>query len=197
MTSLPSADDVFLRYFAHWYEPGDLARRGHEATRPDLEEGYDAAARAAAISGLTSDDREDAAEQIADMLDAAKGDWPDLVGASGPVSRAWIAAFDEYYDRERVAEVLEASDPMDYSNELIVLCCELGAVLGTVLKAEAPTLEWIHDAPYWESALLDPAHGYRINVFHWAVRKFSADGVADAYSAKIAECTRLVSTGWS
>jgi hypothetical protein len=95
-----------------------------------------------------------------------------------------------------VAEVLEAADPEDFSNDLLVLCCEFGAVLGAALRQDAPQLEWVYDWPYWESGLLDPAHGYRINVFHWAIKKFSDYGVDDGFAAKVEMCVKLMKTGW-
>jgi hypothetical protein len=93
--------------------------------------------------------------------------------------------------------MVEASDPAKLGNELLVLCCEFGAVLGEVLRTAAPRLEWVYDWPDWESGLLDPAHGYRINVFHWAVKKFSDYGLDDGFAAKVAQCVSLVESGWS
>lgn len=197
MTRLPDADDVFRRYFARWYDPEDLARRGFEATRSDVEQRYCAGIGGADASPLTPEAQADVAGQIETMLDAVRTDWPDAFGIKGAVGLAWVDAFDRYYDAARVAKLLERSNPADFGNELLVLCCEFGAVLGSVLRAEAPRLEWLYDWPYWESALLDPAHGYRINVFHWAVKKFSRYGVDDGFAAKIQQCAQLVKTGWS
>lgn len=197
MTQLPDADDVFLRYFARWYESDELARRGYEATRPDLEQCYPRGISGREASPLTPEGQADVADRIRSMLDAAAGDWPDMLGVSGRPGPEWVETFDAFYDRVRVAEVLDASDPADFGNELLVLCCEFGAVLGAVLQTEAPQLEWVYDWPYWESGLVDPAHGYRISVFHWAVKKFSDYGVEDGFAAKVKQCARLVETGWS
>lgn len=195
--ALPTADDLFLRYFARWYEAGELARRGYEAARPDVEQRYPVGVRASHATALHPEGQAEVAARVAEMLEAAAGDWADILGVAGPPSPEWIDAFDGYYDRERVAEVIAASDPDNFGNELVVLCCELGAVLGAVLRRGAPSLEWVYDWPYWESGLLDGAHGYRLNVFHWAIRKFSAEGVDDGYRSKVEQCLRLVEHGWS
>ena len=172
-------------------------RRGFEATRPDVEHRYPVGVRASHVTPLAPEGQAEVAARVAEMLEAAVGDWGDILGVTGAPSPAWVDAFDRYYDRERVAEVLEASDPENFGNELVVLCCELGAVLGAVLRREAPALDWVYDWPYWESGLLDPAHGYRINVFHWAMRKFSADEVDGGQLAKVEQCRRLVVHGLS
>jgi hypothetical protein len=197
MRALPDADAVFHRYFAPWYEPDDLARRGHAATRPDAEWREPSGVRAAALSPLDPDGQREVAERIDAMVDAARGDWAGIPGADGPSGPAWVDAFDRYYDRERVGEVLDDSDPADFSNELVVLCCELGAVLGEVLRRQWPRLEWLYDWPYWESALHDPVHGSRLNVFHWAIRKFSDGGADEGVAARLRQCRTLVAHGWS
>ena len=196
MTALPDADDVFQRFFAPWYEAADLSRRGVAATRPDVEQCYHAGLRGADVSPLTSEGQAQVAAQIATMLQAARSDWPTVLGVEGPMDSAWVAAFDAYYDRARVGEVIVGSDPSDFGNDLLILCCEFGAVLGAVLSARKPQLEWIYDWPYWESALLDPAHGCRINVFHWAIKKFSDYGVDDGFAAKLDQCVDLIDSGW-
>lgn len=83
----------------------------------------------------------------------------------------------------QVSSVIVNSDATDFSNEFIVLCCEFGAVIGYAMQALAPQLEWLCDWPYWESGLLDTESGYRINVFHWAIKKSSSYGIDDGYRA--------------
>ena len=88
------------------------------------------------------------------------------------------------------------SNPADRGNELVVTICEFGAVLGHVMGKEEPSLEWLPDWPYWESGLLDVPSGNRINVFHWAIKRFSDYGLHDGYGAKLAKCLALVRDGW-
>jgi len=35
--SFTGCDILFRRYFARWYRPEDLAQRGYQASRPDVE----------------------------------------------------------------------------------------------------------------------------------------------------------------
>tara|TARA_R110002072_G_scaffold154565_4_gene304634 strand:+ start:292 stop:519 length:228 start_codon:yes stop_codon:yes gene_type:complete len=68
-----------------------------------------------------------------------------------------------------------------------MLCIEFALVLADTLARECPALDWIHEEPFWESALLHPS-GCRINVFHWAVKKFSGYGCEDGYPEKVQAC---------
>jgi hypothetical protein len=63
--------------------------------------------------------------------------------------------------------------------------CELGVATGEVLRQQLPELVWVHEWPYWESALLDPGSGVKANVFYWALRKFAEEGVDEGYASKI------------
>ncbi len=122
------------------------------------------------------------------MLDACIEDWPCYLTVFGSLDENWIDAFDRYYDRERIAGVIERSDPADYGNDYLILVCEFGAALAHVLQQKQPRLVWQHDWPYWESSLIDPQTGAVIPPFHWAVKKFSDYGVEDGFRAKIDLC---------
>jgi len=120
-------------------------------------------------------------QQIDRMVDSVRGDFPGYLNVSEPVSLQWVEAFDRHYDASRVQQTIERSDPSDFSNDLVVLCCQFGAVLGTAMIAEEKSLVWLEDYPYWECALYDQRSGTRINVFHWAIKKFSDYGIDDGY----------------
>ena len=195
-TSLPDADEIFLRFFAPWYAAVDLSRRKVSATRPDVQSWAKAGVLAVEASPLMPEAQHEAAEMVDAMLHAATSDWPESIGVSGTPSSGWIDTFDNHYDRRRVTEVVASAAPAEFDNELVVLCCEFGTVLGEVLRTEAPTLEWLYDWPYWESSLYDPDHGMRINVFHWAIKKFSDYGVDDGFRAKVLQVRDLVRRGW-
>jgi hypothetical protein len=64
------------------------------------------------------------------------------------------------------------------------------------MRRDGVGLEWMPDWPYWESALLDVSSGQRINVFHWAIKRFSDHGIEDGYAGKIERCLELVRNGW-
>ena len=130
------------------------------------------------------------------MYEAAIGDWPKYLNLPSKPGIEWIDAFDLHYRTDRVESLIQRSDATEFSNELLVTVCEFGAVLGNTLIACDDSLNWIADWPYWESAVYDATSGYRINVFHWAIKKFSAYGVDDGYRAKLLACTELVKNGW-
>jgi len=66
-----------------------------------------------------------------------------------------------------------------------VIACEVGAVLGEVMMQSYPGLQWLHDWPYWDSAIFDLNTKAKINVFHWAFKKLSADGREDLLVDKV------------
>jgi hypothetical protein len=123
--------------------------------------------------------------QIETMTRAAASDFARALNLHGEMDLTWIRAVDAHYDTARIAELIETSDPEDFSNPYLVTCCEFGALLGNVMKALQPRLFWCPDWPYWESSLIDPVSGNCIPVFHWAVKKMSADGWDDGFAEKV------------
>ena len=193
---LPDCDDVFARYFAPWYQGQEFEARRYVATRPDVEGWAEPNTPPDVASRLNDKGRQETLRQIAGMVEAARGDWPVYLPVAGRPSLAWIEAFDDYWTATRVQELLDRSDPTDFGNDLLVTACEFGAVLGHVMREAAPQLEWLPDWPYWESGLLDVPSGYRVNVFHWAIKRFSEYGLEDGYGAKVGKCIELVRDGW-
>jgi hypothetical protein len=125
------------------------------------------------------------AQQVQQMFEAAAKDWKGLLGVEGTPSVGWLREFDRHFQRRQIQETIRRSDPQEYDNDYLVLCCELGSVLGTVLLAREPRLSWLYDWPYWESPLYDRETRSRINVFHWAVKKMSEYGVEDGLVDKL------------
>lgn len=146
----------------------------------------------AQASGLSDEGQQKVLQQIETMLDAARGDWESYLKVSGEIDLNWIDAFDKHYDDGRIAEVIERSNPEDFSNDYIVLCCELGSAIGHVMYRLRPSLVWYLDWPYWESALFDPKSGNLIPVFHWSIKKMSSYGWDDGVTAKIEACLQLL-----
>ncbi len=188
MPKLPNQEEVFTKYFKPWYDKDELEYRGHEETLPDTESWGKPGAAAELVSPLTDEGQKMMKEQIEEIYQAAKEDWPDFLGVKDEVSLDWVEAFDQYFDKEKVAELLENSDPEEFSNELVVLSCELGAVIGNSMIQEDPELKWMADCPYWESAIYDIRTGFRVNVFHWAIKKFSSYEHKDGIKARILQC---------
>jgi hypothetical protein len=192
---LPGSEEIFETYFAPWLAAEDVDRHGEDGMHPDVEEGLPSGVPARELSPLTDKGRTIIGEQIRGMVDAAAEDWQGLLDTQGPPLLEWVDAFDRRFGRAEVADLIADADPEDDSSDLVVLACELGAVLGEVLRREVPELEWLHDSPAWTSALYDRRHGRRFNVFHWAIRKFSEDGVDDALRSKVLRCAGLVRYG--
>ncbi len=164
---LPDCNWLFAKYFdADQQLRPDMALNTapHRAT-PEVEAG--------AIAKLDS------------LRMSSQTNWPKLFGANGNPTIAWVAAFDRHYNRGLIQGVIDRSLPNDDDNEYVRTCGEFGMVLAAALKQEIPELEWRYAAPYWDSALLDPTSTYRINVFHWAIKKMSEYGVDDGFEAKI------------
>jgi|SRR5208283_10739 len=165
--ALPHCDALFVQYFGPWYRDLDQARRIYTATRPDIEQLTGSSKLLASdVSPLAPHSQAEAAERIRDMLNAAIKDWAGLLGVHGTPTIDWISAFDRHFRSRRIQRIIERSDPKEYDNDYLVLCCELGAVLGAVLGATDPGLAWLYDWPYWDSALYDRLTRSRINVFH-------------------------------
>ncbi len=186
---LTGCDVLFVRYFRRWYAPERLARRPYAGTRPDVEVLPAAlGVSAAEYSPLAEAWRQNARKQIGRMVEAAAADWAEFVDAENPVSIDGLHAFDKYYGRPEVAALIRRSDPRDFSNDYLVLCCELGSVIGDVLRSLDCELEWVYDWPYWESAVWHKRTGSQVNVFDWAVKKLSSYGVSDGLRPKLLHC---------
>jgi hypothetical protein len=195
-TELPGCDELFERFFLRWYSGADRERRGYHATRPDAEGWGRPGSSVEEVCQLAGAGQDRVAKQISTMLDAAAKDWSAQLNIEGDINLGWIDAFDSHFTARRIANMIDRSDPSDFSNELLVTCCEFGAALGHVLLTIAPGTAWLYDWPYWESAVYDPPSGYRVNVFHWAIDKFSDYGVDDGFRPKLLACAELIRDGW-
>lgn len=191
--ALPDCDELFLRYFEPWLSVEDRKRRGYRATKPDVEElNVPAELTASDLSPLTDEGQIEMAARIREMVEAASGDWITLLSVEGVPSPAWISEFDNQFQRRQIQQIIDRSDPRQYDNEYLVLCCELGAVLGIVFASLEPRLVWLYEWPYWDSALYDQATRSRINIFHWALKKMSEYGVEDGLLPKLEACRRIL-----
>jgi hypothetical protein len=194
--ALPDCDELFTRFFDRWYDDASRTRKEFKATRPDAEPCADAGTSASDASALIEKSAHKVLDQVNVMARAAIADWSEPIGASPELDHDWIDAFDKYWDRERIADLIREANPEEFSNDYFVTCCEFGAALGEVLIAHSPRCEWLADWPYWESAVYDRDSGYRINVFHWAIKKFSEYGVDDGLAAKLGCTVELIKNAW-
>jgi hypothetical protein len=190
---LPGCDTLFMRFFDRWYGDADRARKGLRATRPDmLREETFVGRQPDDIQTLDAASTAKSLKQVRAIFAAARTDWKASLGVTAPVSMAWVDAFDRHYDAKRVATVIRSSDRADFANEYLVLCCELGAVLGEVMLRRNRRLAWLLEWPYWESAVFDSKTGHVIPVFHWAIKKMSGYGVEDGLAAKLECCLGIL-----
>lgn len=176
---------LFRQFFARWYQLAPGVQRPR-ITKGDMEVYEGAAGRSVAdLCRLPEDRRQELASQVATMTRAAREDWPTYLDVADIVSLDAVDAFDEHWTRPEIAALIRRSDPADFTNDYLVVCCELGAVLGEVMRSIRPDLEWLYDSPYWESSLWDIESGSRIHVFHWAIKKMSAYGADDGLRPKV------------
>jgi hypothetical protein len=189
---LPWCDELFVKFFGPWHDDESRQRRGYKGTRPDLEQIAEPDAPLDNVQILTAEGQSIAKNMIAKMFLAAKNDLPSYLAVREPVSLVWVDAFDKFYDRSKIQTLIDRSDPSKIGNDYLVVTCEFGVVLGEVLRQELPELLWLHDMPYWESALYFSGTGSRVNVFHWAVKKMSEYGVDDGFAAKVRACVNLL-----
>ncbi|MDM4019542.1 hypothetical protein, partial [Roseiconus lacunae] len=187
MPTIPHCDELFHRYFAPWYSDDDLASRGFDATRPDmLQFSVHVGKPASALSPLHDEDQERYIHHVSvTMTDAAVGDFGNLLELSSPVDFDWIQSIDDYYNVDRIAELIAESDPTKDGNSYFITCIELGTLIAKMLQSLVPDLEWMANSPYWESSLWHPASGHIIPPTHWAIKKFSDYGWDDGLVPKI------------
>ncbi len=193
---LPDCDRLFKRFFDSWYSDDERKRKIFEATRPDAQQYARPGTPANKVSPLTIRGQISAKKHIAAMLEAATGDFPTYLKVSGKPNIQWVHAFDKYYDRDAVLSLVNRSDPSDFTNDYLVICCEFGALMGDVFIQRRRHLKWLPDWPYWESSIYDSRSGYRIAVFHWAIKKLSSYGLKDGYRSKLLGCVDLIDREW-
>ena len=190
---LPHCDDLFMRFFDPWYTDETRALKRFQATRPDLLT-VDSFANADPneISPLDEDGRHESARRVHIMTDAAISDLPKYLLLTSEVDIEWVRAFDAYYDREKIRDMLNDADPNDFENSYLIACCEFGSLIGRVLSDRLPTLSWVYSWPYWESSILHVPTGSIIPPYHWAIKKMSEYGVDDGFAEKIEMCVQML-----
>ncbi len=132
---------------------------------------------------LKPDRLDDAKELIQQkMTEAALEDFAFIYQAK-QVNLELLDAVDKYFDRAKIAALIEKSDPSDFSNAYLVTVCEFGVLLGQ-LFCQHEGFGWLYAQPYFHSIIVHEKTGIGITVFDWALKKFSEYGVDDGYVAK-------------
>jgi len=193
MPPLPHCAVLFERFFLPWHSEHSTKSRVYEATFPDMIEDRSLAASPANWPRrLTDEGERESLRRIEVMTSAAHSDYAQQFGLAGDMGLTWIRTVDQYYDCAKIQAMIDGSDPADFSNDYVILCCEFGAALGHVLKQRMPRLGWFTDWPYWDSWLADPATGIAIPPFHWAIKKMSECGVRDGFAEKVEACLQAI-----
>lgn len=195
MQPLLTPEAAFERFFAHWYDGDALDLRGVRAPEPLVVPWSAPGSPAADVQPLTAADQAAVDELLEALIDAAEEDWPGLLGVQRPVSRAWIDAFDRHYTPAVAAEVSTRADATEFGNEYLTLVGEFGVVLARVLQGLRPSLVWVYQWPYWDSGLLDPATGRRVNPFAWSMLKLTSAGAGASSLEAVDEGLRALETG--
>ena len=186
MVDLPNADTLFAHFFAPSYSDADRHRRGFGGVFPDmLEFPDDRGAPPEHLSPLSAEGRDVVDKELRGMLDSARADFPRYLPVIGEPSVLWLNAFDDYWNTNRIGELIGRSDPADLGNDYVGTCLELGAVIGHVMRVSEPGLTWIPNWPYWDSGIWDPASGWVLNAFHWAFKRMSGDGFDERLAEKV------------
>lgn len=182
---MSGCDVLYRRFFVRWYRL-PAGEKPPRMLRGDLEI-YEGAEGTSADHQcrLPEAMKEKLAANVKSIVAAASADWSTYLGVAEPVSFDGLRAFDEHWSRKAIASLIRRSDPSDFANDYLVVTCELGAVLGEVMKALRPELGWIYRSPYWESCLWHSQTASLIPVFHWAINRMSAYGAQDRLCPKL------------
>ena len=182
--ALPPAYNLFDTYFAPWYPQQKYAKARLQADVELVE--FPEGVHIDSLNNLNDDGRNLASRQLNSILQAGKMDITGQLKKRGAaMDLDFVKAIDAHYQPKVIESVLAQSDNTKYANPYLVLCCELGAIVGEALKTLRPELQWVYDLPYWDSFLFDLNSKVKLNVFFWAVRRLSGEWDKQTLSDKI------------
>lgn len=180
---LPGAERLFARFVAPFYD----AESAEPMLLPDaFAEAYPPGTEVAEAQVLDAEGVAAVRSQLQEMLEAALEDSAELLPGNDSVTLELIDAIDRYWDAAHIAELL--SEPAEDGGTYHVLCIEIAVLLGEALRSLVRECEWLPDWPYWESSIYYAPSGTKVNVFHWAVKKLSADGLDESLVLKLESC---------
>ena len=178
---LPHCDTLFEKFFSLWYDQEDKPKM----TRPDMYviSGFKGQTLDLdKIQYLQDDLLEYSKKQLQTMADAALNDYQQIIKFD-KLDLNVLDAVDKYFDRKKIAEIINKSDPSNFSNDYVVEVCEFGATLGHLFN-QIDGYGWLYSHPYFHSIIVHKETGFGITVFDWAIKKFSEYGVDDGFVAK-------------
>lgn len=173
MIEIPDAETLYHHFFACWFPPEDPSTPmlRSDVEQIELQKGQ----HPRILSPLTEEGRELMTGQLHRTRDAALQDLPGLFGVDGTPSLDWLDALETTFTPEKIQVILQGSNPEKPDNPYLVLCCESGALIATILQEAWKPLQWLPEFPYFESSLFDLNTRLRIPVFHWAIKAISGD----------------------
>lgn len=184
-------DDLYRTYFVPWYPPERPSPFGQ--VLPDLEEiELEPGQHIDIVHPLDPPLRDLAKEKVDGMYAAFEQDAQRLLKREDPVGLPWVEAIDAWLTPERCKQLLEQSEPHNFSNPYLVLCCEFGAGIGEVIRSLRPGTQWIHDWPYWDSWIFDLNSKAKCNVFHWVIKRFHEEGAKESLADKVGAAVRFM-----
>ncbi|MEZ4231359.1 MAG: hypothetical protein R3B89_19440 [Polyangiaceae bacterium] len=162
-----TAEELFKEFFWRWYKPLEREVRGRETLGADVEP-----LQGSAASRLPEYVRGNVLRQLDRMVDAARQDQARFLPPDGDLGLEWLRAFEENYSVREAQNLVVAVNAEQATNDFVVLVCELGAVVGALLN-RTEGLEWVPEAPYWESYLVDRERQLVLRPFVAALRFMS------------------------
>jgi hypothetical protein len=184
MALLPPADNLFHTFFAPWYPQ---QKDGRVRLQADLEQvEFPEGVHLDSLNNLNDEGRNLASRQLNSILQAGRSDIGAQIKLRGAQLNAdYIKSIDAHFQPKVVESIIGQSDNTKYANPYLVVCCEIGAMVGEALRAQRPELQWVYDLPYWDSFLFDLNSKVKLNVFFWAVRRLSGEGDKQTLSEKM------------
>mgnify|MGYP001454541820 CR=1 FL=1 len=142
--NLLTPEQLFDRYFLKWYDQNNIRKM---KVKPDMmtyakpgTEFIELQKNLLTEKGITA-----ISKHINIMKEAALEDWKMFLDIGNPLNIDDIEKFDNYYNKKEVLNLINSSDPEDFSNEFLVTCCEFGVILGTNMINLNNELCWIYD----------------------------------------------------
>lgn len=179
---LPHCDTLFLKYLSPWYEEDDRPKM----TRPDMYQLSNYEGKTLELNEmqyLAPEYLEHTKTMLNDtMIRAVLQDFQHIY-KTDKIDIDLLDAVDKYYNKKKILELIEESDPKDFSNPYLVAVCEFGTILGQLFN-QLEGYGWLYSHPYYHSIIVNKYTGFGITVFDWAVKKFSGYGVDDGFANK-------------
>jgi hypothetical protein len=189
LDKLKTPEKIFDKYFLPWYNNKDKIDL---KIKPDMYKAIDAGTKISDINVITEEGISKVGAHIAAMISASQEDWGSYLEIKNKIGLEELDQFDNYYSKSKVIQLIKKSNPDDFSNEFLIICCEFGSIIGEILISLNNDLQWYYNQPYWESMIYHEKTGYMIPVYSWAIKKFSDYGIDDGCCSKIIKCIEII-----